>query len=183
MPPPHRASMLRPPTCRCAPSQVFPAAKLYTPDNLRADNNATATASLRDIVLPGGSGAWPTVGALRGKVLFFADPDYTAELESVCASPATDPSPSPALLAAPTAVIQERFVRNSGNTVCHVVCSLHLSHMHAVPASSITPGIMRAAADQRCMLRSAYGARLTPDVCGYCLPCARMHAYPGGMGC
>ena len=94
MSPPCYASMLRSPTCPCVrSSQVFPAAKLYTPDNLRVDNNASATASLRDIVLPGGSGAWPTVGALRGKVLFFADPDYTAELESVCAGPATDPSP------------------------------------------------------------------------------------------
>lgn len=63
--------------------QVFPASKLYTPDNLRADNKANATANLRDIVLAGGLGSWPTIGALRGKVLFFADPDYSAELESV----------------------------------------------------------------------------------------------------
>jgi len=65
--------------------QVFSASKIYTPDNLRADNKANATAPLRDIVLPGGAlnGAWPTISALRGKTLFFADPDYTSELESV----------------------------------------------------------------------------------------------------
>ena len=50
--------------------QIFPASKLYTPDNLRADNKASASANLRDIVLPGSAlgGSWPTISALRGKV-------------------------------------------------------------------------------------------------------------------
>lgn len=70
---------------RCIHAQQFRASQIYTPDNLRADNNASATANLRDIVFPGGAlkGSWPTIGRLRGKVLFFADPDYTAELDSV----------------------------------------------------------------------------------------------------
>lgn len=66
---------------------MFAPAQLYTPDNLRADNKANATANLRDIVLAGAAlnGSWPTIGALRGKVLFFADPDYTGELDGLCA--------------------------------------------------------------------------------------------------
>lgn len=65
-------------------SQVFSLSQIYTPDNLRTDNKANATANLRDIVLPGAAlnGSWPTIGALRGKILFFADPDYTSELEA-----------------------------------------------------------------------------------------------------
>ena len=74
---------LRQPYAICL--QVFWQSEIYTPDNLRTDNNASATANLRDIVFPGAAlnGAWPTIGRLRGKILFFADPDYTAELNTV----------------------------------------------------------------------------------------------------
>lgn len=56
--------------------QVFDRSQLYTPDDLRAANNASADAGLRDIVFPGGSGSWPTIGDLRNMVIFMADPDY-----------------------------------------------------------------------------------------------------------
>ncbi len=67
---------------------MFSLAQIYTPDNLRVDNGANASVALRDIVLPGGAanGSWPTIARLRGKILFFADPDYNTELESVCAA-------------------------------------------------------------------------------------------------
>jgi hypothetical protein len=50
-------------------AQIFPASKIYTPDNLRADNKANATANLRNIVLPSSTlgGSWPSISALRGK--------------------------------------------------------------------------------------------------------------------
>lgn len=51
---------------------------MYTPDDLRADNNASSDAALRDIVFPNGAlnGSWPTIGRLRNKILIMADPDY-----------------------------------------------------------------------------------------------------------
>lgn len=62
--------------------QVFKRSQLYTPDDLRADNNASSYAALRDIVFPGGAlnGSWPTIGRLRNKIVFMADPDYLAEV-------------------------------------------------------------------------------------------------------
>lgn len=90
---------MRPPTLATWPAgQVFNSSVLYTPGNLRADNKANSSANLRDIVFPGAAlnGSWPTIGALRGKVLFFADPDYTSELLSVCAPREAPPAlPSP----------------------------------------------------------------------------------------
>lgn len=56
--------------------QVFDRSQLYTPDDLRAANNASADAGLRDVVFPGGSGSWPTIGDLRDMIIFIADPDY-----------------------------------------------------------------------------------------------------------
>ena len=65
--------------------QIFTTDQYLTPDNLRAMNNASGAANLRDIVLPGGelNGSWPTVGDLRGKVIFVADPDYLDALEAL----------------------------------------------------------------------------------------------------
>eukprot|EP00891_Asterochloris_glomerata_P004302 jgi/Astpho2/4302/Aster-x1214 len=57
---------------------VFNRSQMYTPDDLRADNNASSVAALRDIVFPNGAlnGSWPTIGRLRNKILIMADPDY-----------------------------------------------------------------------------------------------------------
>lgn len=65
--------------------QIFTTDQYFTPDNLRAMNNASGAANLRDIVLPGGvlNGSWPTVGDLRGKIIFVADPDYLDTLEAL----------------------------------------------------------------------------------------------------
>ena len=69
--------------------QVFGKSQLYTPDDLRAANNASADATLRDIVFPGGLGSWPTIGDLRDMIIFMADPDYLtiAQAQHVQLSP------------------------------------------------------------------------------------------------
>jgi hypothetical protein len=65
--------------------QVFNRNQLYAPDDLRADNKASSDAALRDIVFPGGSlnGSWPTIGRLRNKIIFIADPDYLTEVTAL----------------------------------------------------------------------------------------------------
>lgn len=64
---------------------MFSRDQIYTPQDLRVDNHVAPSTNLRDIVLPGGAanGSWPTIGRLRNKILFMADPDYYTELSAL----------------------------------------------------------------------------------------------------
>lgn len=90
--------------------QVFDRSQLYTPDDLRADNNASADAALRDIVFPGGLGSWPTIGDLRDRIIFMADPDY--------------------LTIAQAQYVQPTYLHMTCHAELHHWCSKHLHFKH-----------------------------------------------------